>query len=813
MKYISNEPLSGQYFCYAHIMQTVSQTNITCAHCGDTCKSTTIQLEQQYFCCEGCKMVYEIINKSGLCNYYDLNKNPGISQKIKVPKEKFAFLDDDTIAATLINYKDDQQTRLTFYLPQMHCSSCLYLLENLHRLNEGILSAQVNFARKEIDIVFQQSRVSLRQVAELLASIGYEPYLSLNDLKNKKAPIDKQLVLRLGVAGFCFSNIMLMSFPEYLGVDASEVFIRDIFRWANLALALPVFFYSAMPFYESSWKSLKHRFLNIDAPVALAIIVTFIRSIWEVLSGTGSGYFDSMTGIVFFMLCGRVLQDKTYRQLSFDRDFTSYFPIAVSVIKEGRQVPTLLPDVKPDDTLLIHHQELIPTDGIITKGKAFIDYSYVTGESLPVLKEIGEIVYAGGKQMEGNIEMLVLKEVNQSYLTRLWNQTDAVKDDAEKSFVHRISKYFTIVVFTIAAIAGLYWYTHDPSKIWPAVTAVFIIACPCALLLSNHFTNGHILGILSRNKCYLKSATVIEEMANTTHIVFDKTGTLTETARQQVQYEGEPLNDLEKTWIASLAGCSAHPLSKAVLNYLNVGETIPVQGFKEHIGEGIEGFVDDEWIRLGTIAGMSAGKSEGSVVHVMINNRYVGSFRFSNEYRLFVKVLMQDLDDQYQISVISGDNDAERLRLQQITGAHADLRFHQKPEDKLHYIKQLQQQSANVMMIGDGLNDAGALLESNTGIAVNDHSNNFTPASNVILNAQELHLLPRFLKLCKINKKIVKAAFIMSIFYNLIGLFFAVQGVLSPLTAAILMPSSSLSIILLTYTASILSAKKLGLKV
>lgn len=793
-------------------MPTPVQTNIQCSHCGDTCKSKSIHLEEHIFCCEGCKLVYEIINKSGLCNYYDLNKNPGISQRISVQKEKFAFLDDGSIAAGIINYKDEQQTRVSFYLPQMHCSSCLYLLENLHRLNKGVISAHVNFTRKEIDIVFQQSDISLRKLAELLTAIGYEPYLSLNDLGNKKPSINKKLVLRLGIAGFCFSNIMLMSFPEYLGVDASEAFIRDIFRWANFVLALPVFFYAAIPFYESSWKSLKHRFLNIDAPIALAVIVTFSRSVWEVFSGTGSGYFDSMTGIVFFMLCGRVLQDKTYRQLSFDRDYTSYFPIAVSVLKDKKEAPTLLPDIKPDDTLLIHHQELIPADGIITRGKAFIDYSYVTGESLPVVKEIGEMVYAGGKQMEGNIELLVLKEVNQSYLTRLWNQTPASEDDSEKSFVHRVSKYFTVVVFTIAAIAGLYWYFNDPSKIWLAVTAVFIVACPCALLLSNHFTNGHILGILSRNKCYLKSATVIEEMARTTHIVFDKTGTLTEAAKQHVVYEGEMLSNNQRVQLASLAACSAHPLSKAIVNYLDVAEKTSVQGFKEHIGSGIEGFVDDEWIKMGTSENKNE-KAEGSVVHLYINNRSTGRFTFNNEYRSFVGGLLNKLRSRYRISVISGDNAAEQNRLQQLTGTAATLRFHQKPEHKLEYIKQLQHQGETVMMIGDGLNDAGALLQSNTGIAVNDHSNNFTPASNGILNVQQLSGLPAFLKLCRINKQIVKAAFILSILYNLIGLYFAVQGVLSPLIAAILMPASSLSIILLTYTASTFSAKRLGLAV
>ena len=223
--------------------------------------------------------------------------------------------------------------------------------------------------------------------------------------------------------------------------------------------------------------------------------------------GTGGGYFDSLAGIVFFMLAGRILQDKTYRQLSFERDYTSYFPVAVSVLKDHQSIPARLPDIKPGDTMLIHNEELIPADGILTKGKAFIDYSFVTGESIPVTREVGELVYAGGKQTGGNIEILVVKEVAQSYLTKLWNR-DEMKEDPDRksrSFVHLLSRYFTYIVLFIATATAVYWQMHDPARLWPAVTAVFIIACPCALLLSNTFTNGNILRILGRNRFYLRS--------------------------------------------------------------------------------------------------------------------------------------------------------------------------------------------------------------------------------------------------------------------------------------------------------------------
>lgn len=785
-----------------------------CYHCGDVCLNDKIRQDEKHFCCEGCKMVYNILNESELCEYYQLNETPGINQRIIVRKDKFAFLDDEKIQAQLISFKDDKQVHITFYLPQMHCSSCLYLLENLHRLNAGVVSSKVNFARKEVYIVFISARTSLRKVAETLTSIGYEPYISLNDLKEKRPALDKSMVLQLGVAGFCFGNVMLLSFPEYLGIDASEASLHQAFRWISFALALPVFFYSSLPFYESSWKSLKHKFLNIDTPIALAIIITFIRSAYEVISGTGAGYFDSMTGIVFFMLAGRILQDRTYRQLSFERDYTSYFPIAVSVLKEDKEVPTQLPDIKPGDTLLIHSEELIPADGILTRGKAFIDYSFVTGESLPVRKEVGELVYAGGRQTGGTIELLVVKEVTQSYLTKMWNRDEMKQAGNQRaSFVHLLSRYFTLIVFIIAGSTTVYWQLNDPSKIWPAVTAIFIIACPCALLLANSFTNGNILSILSRNRFYLRNAQVIEEIASTTHIVFDKTGTLTTPRKQDIFYEGRELTPEQEEQIATVANCTSHPLGKALASFLDKPGRLAVEQFRETTGEGIKGLVNGNLIKLGSYVYITGIKNPhpGTVVFASINNKLLGSFHFSNHYREEIPGLVSTLKNKFRISVLSGDNSSERETLEKMMGRETTLLFHQKPEDKLHYIKYLQQQGEKVMMLGDGLNDAGALKQSDTGIAVSEQVNNFTPGSDAIIEANQLSRLFQFIRLTRANRHIVIASFMLSISYNIIGLFFAVQGTLSPLIAAILMPSSSLSILLITFGSSNLLARKMGL--
>jgi len=842
-----------------------------CAHCGDPIAGeSTVQLGRT-FCCEGCSLVYGLLHQEGMCAYYDLNKTPGISLKTPRRKDQFAFLEDPKIETALIDFKDQRKTVVVFHLPAMHCSSCLWLLENLRRLHPGIEGTQVNFSRKEIRVVFSHQKLSLRQLAELLQSIGYEPYISLNQLQTKKAPANKKMIVQLGIAGFCFANIMLMSFPEYLGItkegnswmQQENKLLEWVFRYFNLVLSLPVVFYSASTFFLNGWKSIKQRYLNIDAPIALAIAVTFIRSVYEVFSGVGSGYFDSMTGIVFFMLVGRVLQNRTYQQLSFDRDYTSYFPIAVTRLasnskSEDRscvETPVSLPEIKLNDTLLIHHGELIPADGILTRGKAVVDYSFVTGESAPVVKEMGEIIYAGGRQTGGNIELLVIREVTQSYLTRLWNQDQQhYTQKSKSSFVEPLSKYFTWVVFAIALVTAFYWQWMDSARVWNAATAVLIIACPCALLLCHTFTNGNMLRRFSQRGFYLRNDHTLESLAHIDWVVFDKTGTLTDGNLFQTSYEGEPLREDLKMKIAALARQSTHPLSKAIVKFLQIPHPAIIQTFREEPGAGIEGMVHGDLIALGTKSFVTAfvnggaekrepdfstmavnakrneltknnedntsekssrtelegyqADAEAGMVYVSLEGNLIGRFVFSQSFRKEVPELLQSLSKEVKLTVLSGDREVEKKALQKWMGPNAALLFRQKPEDKLQYIKALRKSGYRVMMIGDGLNDAGALKEANVGIALSDQTAQFTPASDAILEAASLPSIQQFIKEAKWARKIILAAFAVSIVYNLIGLWFAVQGLLNPLVAAILMPASSLTILLITYGSTELLTRR-----
>ncbi len=800
-----------------------SKEHTVCYHCGTSCATDAFSYDDKLFCCDGCRLVYEIINNNGLCNYYELQSHPGLSQIKALRSDKYAYLDNEDIARQLYQFTDGDHSIVTLYIPVVHCSSCMWLLEHLNKIDKGISQSRLNFSSKEVTIHFSNKAISLRKIVELLSTIGYEPYISLDDAGKQKAKrFDRKKIFKLGVAGFCFGNIMMMSFPEYLsGKTGIEEQYTYLFRYMNLFLSIPVFFYAASEFFNTAWTGLKQRILNIDAPIALAIIITFGRSIFEILTDTGAGYLDSMSGIVFFMLVGRVVQERTYQSLSFSRDYRSYFPIGVNVVTSQGITSKKLQDLEKGDVIQLYNGEIVPADSRIIKGKALIDYSFVTGESDPVAIPANEIVYAGGRQVGEQVTIQVTKPVAGSYLTSLWNHYAFSKNKVEKndkeSIIHVLSKYFTAILFSLAIITAIYWYIQDPSKIINSVSAMLIVACPCALLLSATFTNGNILRILSNNGLFLRDATVIEILGNANHIVFDKTGTITQSHKDNaVQFAGDVLTKHELDIVYSAVVHSKHPMSKAIAASVPDPCRLPTTGWSEIPGKGIEAGVDNTLIKVGSaeFVGVQVSESEGekASVYIRINGKLV-TVHFNSSFRAGTDKVMQDLSSRYTLSLLSGDNDRQQPFLESIFGKASRLLFRQKPIDKLQYIESLQKNNETVIMVGDGLNDAGALQQSDAGITVAEDVNNFTPSCDAILDASRFNLLPSMLSTARSARSVIMASFVISVIYNFIGLYFAMSGMLQPITAAILMPCSTISIVIISSGIGSLVARRHGLKV
>ncbi|MGB8705225.1 MAG: heavy metal translocating P-type ATPase metal-binding domain-containing protein [Gillisia sp.] len=804
----------------------------SCFHCGDPCEDPILAGDKN-FCCSGCKTVYDILHENQLDYYYDLTNNPGIS-----PQEidgKYDYLATPEIAGKLLEFNDQGTQVVSFLIPSIHCSSCIWILENLQKLQPGIRSTQVNFPEKTVRITFSSEEIQLKELVILLSRLGYEPYISLEKTSEKKKDTNRRLIYKLGLAGFAFGNVMFLSFPEYFNALTGEAVVKEIwlehfkyvFRWLMFAYSLPVVFYSAGDYFTSAYKSLRSGFLNIDFPIALGISVLFIRSSIDIIFDLGAGFFDSLTGLVFFLLLGRFFQQKTYAYLSFERDYKSYFPIAVTRLQKNSEGKTEekqveVQEIKTGDRLLIRNNEIIPVDAILLKGNALIDYSFVTGEAEAVAKQSGDRLFAGGKQQNGLLEIEVLKPVEQSYLTRLWSNEifSREKTNSFRSLTNSIGKHFTVAVLGIAFLSTLFWLIWDPSKAFNVFTAILIVACPCAIALAAPFTLGNILRIYGRNKFYLKDAGVVEEMAKITSVVFDKTGTLTTGNKKKIFYEGAPLSSSEKELLSNSLRASNHPLSRQLYKILEKNNIYLPDDFCEETGKGISANKDNRQIKIGSYSYVTSEKTATSAVaenqnqtavHISSDAVYKGRYVFQNEYRKGIPEMIEALKNK-EIIILSGDNEGEKSRLQNLLPKTDKMIFNQKPEDKLQFIKALQKEGKKVMMIGDGLNDAGALKQSDVGIAISENINIFSPACDAILEASQLQNLAHFLKISREGISIIKWAFLLSLLYNLVGLSFAVTGNLSPIVAAVLMPLSSISVVIFTTLATRILQQRLKTK-
>ncbi|MEL6823131.1 MAG: HAD-IC family P-type ATPase, partial [Calditrichota bacterium] len=611
----------------------------SCVQCGLPCREDAREYNRQPFCCSGCETIYRIINEE--------QTDPSLLCDLDLPKttdeEALQYLDDEEIRSQLLTYQSEKLAIVRFYIPRIHCSSCIWLLENLHQLQDGLLSVKVHFLRREATIRFNPQTTSLKKLVALLTSLGYSPDLSKNTGTVKKHT-NRTLLLQLGVAGFCFGNMMLLSFPEYLnGSENISPQFRHFFAYISIVLSLPILFYSARGFFSRAWAVIRHKKVTLDVPLSLGMIMFYQRSLYDILTHTGMGFMDSFAGLVFFLLIGRWLQQRTFDALTFERDYRSFFPISVTRLSDNGSESIPLFRLKSGDRIRVLQNELIPADAVILDGEAKIDYSFVTGEDAPQIPAAGEKIYAGGRQLGSALTLKIVKDVSQSYLTQLWNEQPFRENRSTlTNFADRISATFTLGILTIATLAALYWLPQDISLAMNAFSAVLIISCPCALALSSPFALGQAQQVLGRHGLFLKNPAVVEALASIRHIVFDKTGTLTGTGSARIKYQRLRGETAEKavSLAVSLAGLSTHPISRSI-SLLEPQNSYAIADFQEFSGKGISGIVENNKIKLGSASFVNAeNTSPDASTYLSINDQVIGYFHVKPAYRTGIEQMV-----------------------------------------------------------------------------------------------------------------------------------------------------------------------------
>lgn len=767
-----------------------------CRHCGDPCADQSVATSAGPFCCSGCASVFTLLQEHGLTQFYACDPQAGLSQRQAAQRDRgrFAVLDDEAVAARFIDAHDGTFAHATFSVPSLHCASCLWLLEQLWRFDEGIGRSEADLVRRTVRVSFRPDRTTLRAVAERLASLGYEPVVDGEKRAGRMPAARRDLYLKLGLAGFAVGNMMLFSIPRYAnGAPLDPVFQR-LFDALNVSFAIPVLLYSASDFFRAAWHALRMRAVTLDVPVAMGLAVLFLRSIWDIASGTGEGFLDSFAGLVFFLLIGRLFQQVAFDRIAFDRTVRSFLPLSVRVVTGDTMTMRRIEELEPGDVIVVRPQEVVPADARLLDAAGRLDLAFVTGEQEPVSISAGDLVGAGGRVVGEALRLEVRRRVSHSRLAELWNHPVFAQRPSHwmTTMSATFGQWFTVGA-VVLAVLGFHAWWPDVRMAASVATAVLIIACPCALTLAAPITLGTALGKLGEAGVYLKHGAVTLDLSRVDAVAFDKTGTLT-TAEAAEAVDLQGLSDLEWSLVRRLAAESIHPVSRALAGRAPVHGA--VSAVDEVAGQGVRGVVEGREVRLGTAAFVTGAVHTGSDgsgrTYASVAGR-VGSFRLETPERAGMTGVATEVAATHEAWLLSGDHDAEAPRWHPAFGDR--MRFRQGPEDKLAVVRERQAAGRHVLMVGDGLNDAGALAAADVGLAVSDDTACLVPACDAVIRGDRLALLPEVLRYARRARHAILLSFWVSVLYNVLGLWLALTGQLTPLATAILMPVSSMTVV------------------
>jgi len=796
------------------MLYTAHKTQLKCTHCGAAADVDPIVAGEAVFCCEGCHTVYDILNQNNLCDFYALSDDAAVS--LKGQKEIPWSLEElNLMASDFTVFENEGRRTVLFHIPSMHCSSCIWLLEKLSDLDAGIISSRTDFLRKQLKVTYHEGKTSFGSLIITLKKLGYEPNLMPEDAQVSSRKEDRTTLIKLGVAGFCTGNIMMFSFPQYLGLNpGSDGQLTLLFNNLNIVLSLPLIFYCAGDYFTAFYHWLRYRSISVKVPLALGIGALWLRSIYEAYTLTGPGYFDSLAGLVFFLIAGTWLQNKAFDAMRFGEKARKFFPMVARTVVAGELVPCKVTDLKPGDRVRVISGEIIPADGILMGADAVVEYAYATGESAPQHKVAGEVLLGGGRNAAGMFEMEVIRPFDQGRLNEIWKTGEETegKDTRIPDFEVVISRYFIITTLVLAILAFAYWMGINSNKAWFVLTAVLMVACPCALALAPPFSYNIVANFFASNGLFLRKPAVAGQLGQIRQIVFDKTGTLTEADKTiaiiPASYSAE-----QRVLLYAIASQSRHPYSVAVCKALQGIELRRVDGFSEKQGKGVVGRIGNTEVLLGNLEHISGKKTQAQSLEkalwFRIGEVVLDPIQLEDVYRNRLGETLSALKHSGKdLYVASGDVKQEAAKLdQKFPNTFQGMEFQASPAAKAQMIHQLQAQG-HVMMVGDGLNDAGALKTGDVGIVVAENSNNFTPEASAILLQSSFDKLPDFLRIASKANRIVKETFVVSLIYNAIALSLAVTGQMSPLIAAILMPASSVALMLYAWGRTKLAMKK-----
>lgn len=727
--------------------------------------SLKIERDGLPFCCTGCATAHALVQG-------DAQIGPSATLV-----QKYAHLEAAQQAEGYVQY-NSTHAQWDVQLPNIHCTSCLILLEKMNTWLPGIWDVRVQFSAKTATVSFNPERVPISMVAAWLDFVGYPPSLTTKERQQRSE------ITRLGVAGFAMGNAMMSAFPEYFGLD-QEGFaaLLFFFRYSTAFFATLSLIYSGKSYLQGAYKAVRTAQWSLDIPIALGMLALWFWSAYLLLLGHNGGYFDSLSGLIFFLLLGKWLQGRTYGALSFERTVSDFLPIAV--FSEDHQAFVRLEQLTRNTCIQVPREGIVPANAELLE-PATVDYSFITGESDPQQLNPGDTVLLGAKNLGHTLRAKVTEAPQTKNLEQLWRE-DHLEQTGWVS--PRITATFTLSVLLLALGGGAAWFFIAPHRVLEIAVSVLIIACPCALSLAAPFAFGTASAVLAKQGLFLKSGKSVAHLADTSEIFWDKTGTLT-PSRNKGHYSLQPQEKDDLALLRAGLSRSSHPMSRAMLASLPTGPHLSINDWVETVGAGISfSAAPDLQFRIGSGAwlGLPLGPT-----YVVKNEKVIGKFEPGLNYRTHMEPVFSALVNLgLRHTLVSGDR--PRTLPQEWEGYFAERTyFEHDPKQKMELV----QLSSHTLYIGDGLNDLEAIAAAHLGLAIVEETLGYFPQSDGVLYASALPQLPNMVRYARRMRSLVRLAYALSLLYNIVGLSFALMGALSPVVAAVLMPLSSVSVVL-----------------
>ncbi len=759
-------------------------TEAGCRHCGLPIQGTGA------FCCRGCENVHLILNTRGLGEYYDLKEGAYCfqpPQAITWKHERFDHLDGPEVRPRYVS----ESGEVRFYVEGIHCVACLWLLERLPRMMPGLKACRLDLSQSLLTLTLEPG-TALAPVAGLIQDLGYRPHAvpSDQDAEDLQRKERRRALLRMGVAAACTGNLMLMAVPLYGGATGA---FAELFRWLSLGLYLPIAFWAASPFYRSALGALRTRRINIDVPIALALILGALVSTFNLITGSVHIYFDSLGALVFLLLASRhYLREVQARASRTSQLLQTFFaPVA------HRRVEGVLMDVPPDhlalgDWVAVRTGERLPADGLLREGAGQINAAWLTGESVPQEVRPGDAVFAGSVNEGGEVVMEVTAPLGESRLGRILLQLEKETRSPIIGMTDALSRGFLFTVLAVAAAVFLAFVHTHPAEGLNRALSLLIVTCPCALALATPLTFSHALARAYRRGDVLKQGEALERLAQVQTVFFDKTGTLTRGELSVVGWEDlSGQAEENRALVKALEADSLHPIARALRHHLEAAAGLPVEGVTETPGRGVEG----HWRGL-TVRMEAVPDPEGSAtcIGLRVGGELRARVRLADALRPEARETVQALRAMgLRVAILSGDAPPVVSRLAEVLGLPPEAACAAlSPEAKLAMVEA----TPKALMVGDGANDALALQKAHVGVAMHGGMDLSLKVADAYLSRPDLRAVADLVVLGRETRRVLIRNFALSIAFNLVGGGASILGWINPLAAAVIMPLSSITVLL-----------------